>query len=114
MMNTAVDKNYNFNNPLYAIMENFFGDNVQGREIMIGKKRMDEWLIKAPKGARITYYRGYLCDPWLQPYDRVKHEDHPKILRFQRYVLEQYENNKVTLVQKKHGDMDYEYMAINR
>ena len=113
MNNLVVEKN-NFNYPLFAVIEDFFGVAIKGREIMIGKKRLDEWLRKARKGARITYFRGYLCDPWLQPYDKVKHEDHPKILRFQRYVMEQYENGKVTLVQKKHGEMDYEYMAVKR
>ena len=81
---------------------------------MIGKKRFDEWLKKARKGDRVTYFRGYLCDPWLQPYDKVKHEDHPKIKRFQQYVLGMYDTGKITLVQKRHGAMDYDYMAIKK
>ena len=112
MMNILeVDKN-NFNYPINALMEDFFGEVMIGREIMIGKKRFDEWLNKAKKGDKITYYRGYLCDPWLQPYDKVKHEDHPRIYRFQQYVLNMYNKKKCTLVQKRHGKMDYDYMAI--
>jgi len=33
---------------------------------MISLKAYADWIIKAPKSARITYYRGYLCDPKLQ------------------------------------------------
>jgi|TARA_R100000008_G_C3552225_1_gene151111 hypothetical protein len=113
-MNINVVERYNFNYPLFAVLEDFFGDEVKGREIMIGKKRLDEWMKKAKTGDKITYFRGYLCDPWLQPYDRVKHEDHPRINRFQKYVYDLYEMNKITLVQKRHGDWDYEYMAIKK
>ena len=109
-----VVERYNFNNPLFAILEDFFGDEVKGREIMIGKKRLDEWMKKAKTGDKITYFRGYLCDPWLQPYDKVKHEDHPRINRFQKYVYNLYEIGKITLVQKRHGNWDYEYMAIKK
>ncbi len=114
MMNNLVVERQNFNYPLFAVLEDFFGHEVRGREIMIGKKRLDEWLKKARKGDRITYFRGYLCDPWIQPYDKVKHEDHPRIQRFQKYVYDLYELGKLTLVQKRHGDWDYEYMAIKK
>ena len=113
-MNINAVGRYNFNYPLFAVLEDFFGDEVKGREIMIGKKRLDEWMKKAKTGDTITYFRGYLCDPWLQPYDRVKHEDHPKINRFQKYVYNLYDMGKVTLVQKRHGNWDYEYMAIKK
>jgi len=115
MMNNVETNRYlNFTYPLFAVVENFFGDDIKGREIMIGKKRFDEWLRKARKGDQVTYFRGYLCDPWLQPYDKVKHEDHPRIKRFQQYVLGMYDTGKVTLVQKRHGAMDYDYMAIKK
>ena len=113
-MNINAVGSFNFNYPLFAVLEDFFGDEVKGREIMIGKKRLDEWMKKAKTGDKITYFRGYLCDPWLQPYDKVKHEDHPRINRFQKYVYNLYEIGKITLVQKRHGNWDYEYMAIKK
>ena len=45
---------------------------------MISQKAFNTWLQNAKSGDRITYYRGYLCDPYLQPIaatadrDRVK------------------------------------------
>ena len=59
---------------------------------MISLKVYTNWIIKAPKTARITYYRGYLCDPKL--------------------VQDSQKDNLVTLVQKRHGDFDYEYIAV--
>ena len=45
MMNNVDTNRYlNFTYPLFAVVENFFGDDIKGREIMIGKKRFDEWL----------------------------------------------------------------------
>ena len=112
MMNRLNVEENNFNYPIRALTQDFFGEAMKGREIMIGKKRLDEWLKKAKKGDKITYYHGYLCDPYLQPYDKVKHEDHPRIHRFQKYVYRLYELRRLTLVQKRHGKMDYDYMAV--
>ena len=34
---------------------------------MMSLKAYNTWLNKAKKGDRVTYYRGYLVEPYLQP-----------------------------------------------
>tara|TARA_R110000803_G_scaffold171184_1_gene234061 strand:+ start:533 stop:790 length:258 start_codon:yes stop_codon:yes gene_type:complete len=78
---------------------------------MISIKAYADWMIKAPKGARITYYRGYLCDPKLQP---IAPSDSKRVDKLRKAVQVSEEAGNVTLLQKKHGDFDYEYMAFRR
>ena len=73
-------------------------------------KAYSTWLNKAKKNDRITYYRGYLCDPYLQPISPTIDRD--RVKRLGREVYRSADDNLVTLVQKKHADFDYEYMAV--
>ena len=76
---------------------------------MISLKVYTNWIIKAPKTARITYYRGYLCDPKL---GSISSNDNTRVFRLRKLVQDSQEDNLVTLVQKIHGDFDYEYIAV--
>jgi len=77
---------------------------------MISIKKFDGWLNKSSRGNRIMYYRGYMCDPNLQRLTPTLDERRVRNLR--NHVYSAYEHNVVTLVQKKHGDFDYEYIAM--
>jgi hypothetical protein len=78
---------------------------------MISLKAYTNWINKAPKNARLTYYRGYLCDPKLQP---ISPNDNARVFKLRTLVQKSEEGNLVNLVQKKHGDFDYEYMAVRK
>mgnify|MGYP003671746337 FL=1 len=78
---------------------------------MISLKAYADWIIKAPKTARITYYRGFLCDPKLQP---ISPSDSKRVNKLRKVVQVSEGVGEVNLVQKKHGDFDYEYMAVRR
>ena len=75
-------------------------------------KAYNTWLNKAMPGNTITYYRGYLCDPYLQPISPTIDRD--RVKRLVKEVYKSADANLVTLVQKKHADFDYEYMAIRK
>ena len=76
---------------------------------MISLKAYTNWINKAPKTARITYYRGYLCDPKL---GSISPSDNTRVFRLRKLVQDSQEDKLVTLVQKRHGDFDYEYIAV--
>ena len=78
--------------------------------IMISIKKFDEWLNKSSRGNKIMYYRGYMCGPYLQKLTPTLDERRVRNLR--NHVYKAYEHNVVTLVQKKHSDFDYEYIAM--
>ena len=79
---------------------------------MMSLKAYSTWLNKAMPGNRITYYRGYLCDPYLQPISPTIDRD--RVKRLGMVVYRSSDDNLVTLVQKKHADFDYEYMAVKK
>ena len=67
---------------------------------MLSGKKFADWINKARKGDKMTYYRGFLFAPNMQKYSPTQS------------IYEAYEHNLITLVQKKHGDFDYEYIAV--
>ena len=79
---------------------------------MMSLKAYHTWLNKAKKGDRVTYYRGYLCDPYLQPISPTIDRD--RVKRLGKEVYKSYDADLVILVQKKHADFDYEYMAVRK
>jgi hypothetical protein len=79
---------------------------------MMSLKAYSTWLNKAAPGNRITYYRGYLCDPFLQPIAPTI--DRERVKKLGKTVYESASANLVNLVQKKHADFDYEYMAVRK
>ena len=79
---------------------------------MISLKAYTDWINKAPKNARLTYYRGYLCDPYLQPISPTI--DRERVKKLGKVAYDSYNANLVNLVQKKHADFDYEYIAVRK
>ena len=82
------------------------------KDLMLSIKRFDEWVNKSRKGDKITYYRGYMVEPSIQPIAPTM--DRKRVEKLQRAVYKTYLSNLVTLVQKRHGRFDYEYMAVRR
>ena len=79
---------------------------------MMSLKAYQTWINKSKKRDKITYYRGYLVVPSIQPIAPTL--DRNRVEKLQRAVYDSYLANLVTLVQKRHGRFDYEYMAIRK
>ena len=79
---------------------------------MMSLKAYQTWINKSKKRDKITYYRGYLVEPSIQPIAPTL--DRNRVEKLQRAVYDSYLANLVTLVQKRHGRFDYEYMAIRK
>ena len=79
---------------------------------MMSLKAYQTWINKSRKNDKITYYRGYLVEPSLQPIAPTL--DRNRVEKLQRAVYDTYLTNLVTLVQKSHGRFDYEYMAVRK
>ena len=54
---------------------------------MMSLKAYYTWLNKAKKNDRISYYRGFLCDPKLQPIDSP---DNERVVRLRNKIYESY------------------------
>ena len=77
---------------------------------MLSIKRFEEWLTKSRKGDKVTYYRGYIMAPHLQKFSPTT--DERRVNSLKKRVQHAYHSNIITLVQGRHGDLDYEYIAV--
>ena len=78
--------------------------------ILLSIKKFEEWINKSSKGNKITYYRGYIMAPHLQKFSPTM--DDRRVNSLRNRVQQAYNKNLITLVQKRHGDLDYEYIAV--
>ena len=97
---------------IYSKKERSFLRDGELRNIMMSFKAFSNWLNKSRKGEKLSYYRGYIADPTIQRIAPTN--DRVRVDKFRRHVLEAYISDLVTLVQKKHGDLDYEYIAVRK
>ena len=78
----------------------------------IDKARFEAWLKTAHPGSLIEYHRGHLCvDRQLKlgdPSSEMRLELH----RLAARALRAADQGLVHLVQRRHGDGDYSYIAI--
>ena len=80
--------------------------------IMMSFKSFQNWISKSRRGEKLSYYRGYIADPTIQRIAPTN--DRVRVDKFRRQVMNAYDDNHITLIQKKHGNLDYEYMAIRK
>ena len=78
--------------------------------VLLSIKKFEDWITKSRKGDKIIYYRGYIMAPHLQKFSPTT--DERRVGSLKRRVMHAYNSSVVTLVQKKHGDLDYEYIAV--
>ena len=79
---------------------------------MMSLKAYQTWINKSGKNEKITYYRGYLVEPSIPPIAPT--QDRNRVEKLQKAVYDTYVANLVSLVQKRHGKFDYEYMAVRK
>ena len=77
---------------------------------MLSIRKYQDWVNQSARGDRITYYRGFIMAPQLAKIAPTL--DERRVNALKRYVYSSYNGNIVTLVQKRHADFDYEYMAV--
>ena len=82
------------------------------KNIMMSFKAFSNWIKKSKRGEKLSYYRGYIADPTIQRIAPTN--DRVRVDKFRRQVMNAYDDNLVTLVQKKHGSLDYEYIAVRK
>ena len=76
---------------------------------MLSLKKFDDWIGKSRRGDRIMYYRGLIMAPEAQKLSPTN--DKTRVWKLRNRVRDAYYKELVTLVQKKHDKMDYEYWA---
>jgi hypothetical protein len=96
---------YSKKKPTYASEEEL-------KNLMMSLKAYHTWLKKSRPRDSLTYYRGYIVEPSIQPFAATM--DRKRVEKLRDTVYDSYLDNLVTLVQKKHGSLDYEYIAVKK
>ena len=97
-------------NGLYSKKPRNFLSTGELINILLSIKKFEEWLTKSNKGNKITYYRGYIMAPQLQKFSPTT--DDRRVGSLKKRVMHAYNQSLITLVQRRHGDLDYEYIAV--
>ena len=97
-------------NGLYSKKPRSFLSTEELINVLLSIKKFEEWLTKSRKGDKISYYRGYIMAPHLQKFSPTT--DERRVGSLKRRVMHAYDKSIVTLVQRRHGDLDYEYIAV--
>ena len=79
-------------------------------DLVLSIKKFEDWLKKSKKGTTLVYYRGFLYDPWQQKLSPTMSVTNINKLRDHLYSA--YTHGLVTLVQKRHDNFDYDYIAV--
>ena len=82
------------------------------KNLMMSLKAYHTWLNKARPHDKLTYYRGYIVEPSVQPFAATM--DRRRVDKLRDTVYDSYLDKVVTLVQKRHGALDYEYIAVKK
>ena len=77
---------------------------------MLSIKKFEDWIEKSRMNDKIMYYRGFLFAPDIQKFSPTN--DRTRVWKLRNHVYLSYLKDIVTLVQKRHDELDYEYWAI--
>ena len=95
---------------IYSKKEKVFIGEGELKNIMMSFKAFQNWISKSRKGEKLSYYRGYIVDPTIQRIAPTN--DRVRVKKFQGQVMDAYDSNLVTLVQKRHGNLDLSLIHI--
>ena len=90
-------------------VENEMKQKLLDLQIMLSIKRFNDWIKKSRKGDSISYYRGFLFNPWEQKLSPTMSVTN--IHKLCRHVYNAHLDVEIALVQRRHDNMDYEYIA---
>ncbi|MDG4601241.1 MAG: hypothetical protein P9C48_08720 [Defluviicoccus sp.] len=71
-----------------------------------------DWIAYAAPGATMLYFRGYLAADRLPSRTPFREEDRKRLVAVARRAMQAAEAGLVHLVQRRHGPLDYAYLAV--
>jgi hypothetical protein len=82
------------------------------RSLLITEDAFCSWLGKAVPGDRVEYQRGHLLIDRSRKLGPFSETDRRELSAIANRALALAEQGRLCLVQKRHGDCDYSYIAI--
>ena len=72
------------------------------------------WLVRARPGERFEYYRGHLGIDRVKATSSLKQAERGKLAAVADHTLALAGRGELHLLQERHGDSDYSYLAVAR
>ena len=81
--------------------------------IVLAPEAFRDWLKRAGPGQQLEYYRGYLVrDRW--PTSDLSEDERQALGRLADAAWRAADEGLLDLVQRRHGEFDFSYLAIRR
>jgi hypothetical protein len=82
------------------------------RRPLIAEEALCDWIASARPGERVEYYRGLLARDRMPSAQALTDRDRLGLVALAKRAMQVAEDGGVVLVQRRHGDGDYSYIAV--
>lgn len=86
----------------------------QATRVGVTENDFVDWLVAAQPGDQFVYHRGFLALDTYRPARRMADLERLELVRLAEHALRAASHGLVFLVQRRHGEEDYSYLAIAR
>jgi hypothetical protein len=76
-------------------------------------ENLDKFITVARLGEVFVYHRGYLPIDTDVDESKLSENDRYSVIRNARLALDAFQRGRVMLFQRRHGDFNYEYLAVH-
>jgi hypothetical protein len=85
---------------------------VAGRQLLMTEEMFCDWLASARAGQQLEYYRGLLAHDRVPSTKVLPERDRVALTALAKRAMQAAPGGRVHLVQRRHGDGDYSYIAV--
>lgn len=82
------------------------------RQLLTTEEMFCDWLAGAQPGQQFEYYRGLLAYDRMPSAEVLQPHDRAALVALAKRAMQVAEDGRVSLVQRRHGESDYSYIAI--
>jgi hypothetical protein len=82
------------------------------RQLLTTEEMFCDWLAGAKPGQQFEYYRGLLAYDRMPSAEVLQPRDRAALVALAKRAMQVAEDGRVSLVQRRHGESDYSYIAI--
>lgn len=90
----------------------FDDDAGPGPHVTFTEDEFCRWIAAALPGSCLEYHRGFLATDRMPSTSPYSPDQRNKLVAVAKRALQMAEDGRLHLVQKRHGDGDYSYIAI--
>lgn len=87
-------------------------EEVPGKRLLMTEELFCDWLATAQSGQPVEYYRGLLLHDRMPSSTTLQPRDRIALVALAKRAAQAAADGRVLLVQRRHGDADYSYIAV--